>query len=263
MSSKSTLLKVVISGSFKTATKEIIGFDNVIGYIPPLDYEKAEQMVRRRYARIWISQERKKERDGTLTDEPKYKHIQRIREVFIDSIDDVEKDDPNYGKQLSYVGKDIMEMNFEELQDLAAAKDLIQVPLYKVGSPVNARRVAFVEYANKVLGWTESVENPRTKEMEDVPLDWRRGGFKPSNYPQIVVDGKIRRDANGAVDVERSLEIEALVEKHDKVAPPSTGNGRLSIDQLRAIATSKNIHYTEGTSYTALYNKLYPQAKRA
>jgi hypothetical protein len=254
------LLKATISGSFKAADGEIESFDKVTGYIPGLDDDKAQQMVIKRYARIWIGQVMKKGPDGNPTDEPKYKRVQRVRECYIDDLDEVGKNDPNFGKKLSYVGKDIMEMNFEELQDLAAAKDLIQVPLYKTGSLTNARRIAFVEYANKVNGWTEKVENPRTKQMEDKPLDWRRQGFKPSDYPAIIADEKIRRDSFSAEDVESSLEIEALVEKHDKVAPPVDGPSRLTMEQLKSIAKAKNIAYSEKTSYDTLYKKLYPKA---
>jgi hypothetical protein len=261
MSTKATLLKAMISGSFKTADGKIESFDKVVGYLPALDDDKAQQMVIRRYARIWVSQVKKKDRDGTELDEAKYPHIQRIREVFVDSIEDVENGDPNFGKQLSYVGKEIMDMNFEELQDLAAAKDLIAVPLYKKGSLIIARRIAFCEYANKVLGWKDTIEvpdpaggKPRKKE---VPLDWNRQGFSPSKYPVVVADGGIRRDGFEPSDIETSIETEALLMKHGNAAPPATGESRLTLDQLKQIAKGKNISYNVNIGYDALYKRIY------
>lgn len=257
---RATLLKATISGSFKASDGEVESFDKVIGYLPALDDDKAQQMIIKRYARIWIGQAMKKDREGNSLDEPKYKRVQRVREVYIDSIEEVEKGDENFGKQLSYVGKDIMEMNFEELQDLAAAKDLIAVPLYRTGSLVNARRIAFAEYANKVLGYTETIKNPKTGKSEQVPLDWRRAGFNPANYPGIRADGKVRRDSFEPEDVERSLENEALAEQYERVAPPIDGDSRLSIEQLKAIAKAKNINYHVSIGYDALYKKLFPKA---
>lgn len=258
---KPTLLKATISGSFKASDGEIESYDRVTGYLPPLHDDKAHQMIIKRYAKIWIGRVQKKDREGNDLDEPKYKRVQRVREVFLDNIEEVGEDDANYGKQLSYVGMDIMEMNFEELQDLAAAKDLIAIPLYKVGSLTNARRIAFAEYANKVLGWTDPKLDPKTgKTIGTQPLDHRQLGFNPAKYPSIVADGRIRRDAFEAADIEDSIETEALVMKHGNSAPPLDGESRLTIEQLKKIATAKNISYNEGTSYDALYKKLYPRA---
>lgn len=255
--SKAKLYKATISGSFKASDGDIESYDRVTGYIPAIDDDKAQQMIIKRYARIWIGQVNKKDSNGKEIDEPKYKRVQRVREVFIDSIDDAD------GKSLSYVGKDIMEMNFEELQDLAAAKDLIAIPLYKTGSLVNARRIAFCEYANKIHGWTEPVLNPKTKKMEQKPLDWRRQGFNPSKFPQIVVDGTLRRDGFEPDDVESSIETEALLMKHGNAAPPTSGDSRLTIEQLKTIAKAKNIPFNASIGYDTLYKKIYGDTKAA
>lgn len=257
------LLKATISGSFKAADGEVESYDRVTGYLPGLDDDKAQQQIIKRYAFIWIGQTMKKDSKGKPSDEPKYKRVQRVREVFIDSIEEVEEGDENFGKQLSYVGKDIMEMNFEELQDLAAAKDLISIPKYKTGSLVNARRIAFAEYANKVLGWTEDVLDPRTGKKEKKPLDWRQAGFNPAKFPVIKADGRIRRDGFEAADIEESIETENLVMKHGNAAPPLDGDSRLSIEQLKLIAKAKNIPFNANIGYDALYKKLYPATAAA
>ena len=257
------LLKATISGSFKAADGEVESYDRVVGYLPGIDDDKANQQIVKRYARIWIGQTMKKAPNGKPSDEPKYKRVQRVREVFIDSIEEVEEGDPNFGKQLSYVGMDIMEMNFEELQDLAAAKDLISIPLYKVGSLANARRIAFAEYANKVLGWTEEKLNPRTGKKEKKPLDWREAGFNPAKFPSIKADGRIRRDGFEGSDIEESIETENLIMKHGQAAPPLDGESRLTIEQLKLIAKGKNITFNANIGYDALYKKLYPSTAAA
>lgn len=241
------LLEVTISGSFVASDGDIESYDKVTGIIPALDPDKAQQMVIRRYARIWITQA-----TNPKTGEARYKRVQRLREVFIDSIEDSTLLE---GKTLSYVGKDIMDMNYEELQDLAAAKDLAAVPLYKTGSLMQARRVAFAEYASKVLGLTE----PNERGIEG-PIDWRKEGFNPAKYQPIIADGSIRRSGDVPMNIEESIDRELLnantrkpAGKKDESAMPS----RLTIDQLKSIAQTKNIQYHPNIGYDALYKRIY------
>lgn len=235
------VLRATISGSFKASDGQIESFEKVTGVIPGLDDDKAEQMIIKRYAPIWVGQAL----DGD--DEPKYKRVQRIRQVFIDS---VEEDEDLAGKTLSYVGKEIMEMNYEELQDLAAANDLAAVPLYKTGSLTHARRVAFAEYASHVLGWTE----PNAKGIEG-PIDWRKEGYNPAKYEKIKADGEIRRSGDAPADIEESIDREALVLK-GKAKVTDTGS-RLTLAQLKAIADTKKIPYNANIGYDALHKKIY------
>lgn len=243
-------LKVTISGSFKASDGDIESYDAVTGVIPLLYQEKAQQMVIKRYARIWIGQTRKLDRDGKLTDELKYKRVQKVREVFIDNIEDNE-DDP---RKLSYIGKSIMEMNFEELQDLAAAKDLSAVPLYKQGSLVHARRLAFSEYAIKVMG------------LDAIEYDYRAQHYNPNRFEPIKADAAIRRAGDHVADIEETLDRESIPsltrnQKKEAVAKePHKQAGqqnRLTLAQLKAIADSKGVKYTVTMSYEALYKKVY------
>lgn len=228
------LLKATISGSFKAADKDVESYENVTGFLPALDEDKANQMIIRRYARIWIGQTLDK--DGNA----KYKRVGRVREVFIDSVEDVE------GKRLSYEGKKITEMNFEELQDLAAANDLSGVPLYKSGSLAFARKVAFAEYANKVLGWTDK---------DGKPIDHRVEGFNPAKFEAIIADDKIRRSGDVPADIEETLDHESLV-MAKKAAPTQR---RLTLEQLKEIAKSKNVPFNANIGYDALHKKLYKE----
>lgn len=225
------LLEVTISGSFKATDDEIESYDGVKCIIPALSTEKAEQMVRRRYARMFISKVMKA--DGET---PRYKRISRLREVFIDSIDEVESSEP-----LSYVGKNILEMNAEELQDFAAANDLTAVPLYKVGSIVNARRIAYAAYANDVLGI-------------EPKLKWTDEDYNPAQLPSIIADTMIHESNVHVAPIEESIDYEQLIlNKQAK----SSQQSALTMDQLKAIATQKKITFHPNIGYKALYEKVY------
>lgn len=233
---KAKILKAVISGSFIAGDKETESFDGVVGYLPALDDDKAHQMIVRRYAGIWVGQA--KDKDGR----PLYKRVARVRQCFVDSVEDVE------GKQLSYVGKDIMQMNFEEIQDLAAAKDLAGIPLYKTGSLTHARRVAFSEYAIHVLG------------MDKKELDWRQLGFNPNKWAAINVDGEIRRSSEVAEEIEDSINQQmASVGAKPEVKRAQGAESPLSLEQLKSIAKSKGIDYNANIGFKELYKRVYPE----
>lgn len=248
---QSKTLKVTISGSYRSANRQIESFENVTGIIPRLDPDKAEQMVIRRYAAIWI--QKAKVRD---TDEPKYKHIQSIRTVFIDSTDD---NDEHPNALLSYVGKNIMEMNFEELQDFAAANDLAGVPLYKAGSLTHARRVAFSEYAIKVLHLEEYTAEDKDEKQN--LYDYRVLGFNPNRFEPIVADAKIRRQGQHAASIEETIDREAAEalqgRKKGPAAAPESKGSRMTFEQLKAVAIQRNIPFHKGISYEALHKKIY------
>jgi len=244
----SKTIKVTISGSYRSANRQIESFDGVVGYMPNLDEDKATQMAIKRYARIWVSKELNKDGD------PKYKHISNIRQVFVDSIEDNEEK-PN--AVLSYVGKDIMEMNFEELQDLAAANDLNGIPLYKTGSLATARRIAFSEYAIKVLELEEYA--PSDKQEKFNLYDHRTSGFNPRKFENIIADDKIRRQDSHKVSLEEGIQQEAepVRRKAGKDVGDAPKGSRITFEQLKAIAIQRNIAFNKGVSFDVLYKKVY------
>lgn len=255
----SKTLKVTISGSFKASDGEIESFERVTGIIPRLHTDpagddrlsKADQMIIKRYAPIWIGRQRKKDAAGQEIDEPKYKRVQKVRQVFIDSIED---NDDNPDASLSYVGKNIMDMNFEELQDLAAANDLSGVPLYKVNSLAHARRVAWSEYARKVL------------KAVGEEYGWTNQAFNPNKHEPIIADGVIRISGDHVATIEETIDRENLSMKEGldnqgklKVMPNVTdpSRSRLTLPQLKAIADEKKIGYHKSIGYDQLYTKIY------
>lgn len=242
----SKTLKITISGSYQAANRDIESFEGVTGIIPRLDEDKAHQMVIRRYARIWVMQAKK-----TGTDENKYKAVQRIRQVFVDSIDD---NDEAPNAMLSYVGKNVMEMNFEELQDFASANDLSGVPLYKTGSLTHARRVAFSEYAIKVLQLEEYL--PTDKDEKQNLYDYRVQGFNPSRFEPVLADDEIRRFGASA-DIEETIDRELLAAA-GKAKPTSESKGsQMTMEQLKSVAIQRNVPFNKSIGYEALYRKIY------
>lgn len=246
----SKTLKVTISGSYRSANRQIESFDGVVGYMPNLSEDKVHQMAIKRYAKIWVSQEKNK--DG----EPKYKHIANIRQVFIDSIEDNEEK-PN--AHLSYVGKDIMDMNFEELQDLAAANDLNGVPLYRIGSLITARRIAFSEYAIKVLQLEEYEAKDKAEKFN--LYDHRTSGFNPHKFEPIIADDIIRRQDGQKMSIEESIEAEMKpVRRKAGKDIEDSGKSRMTFEQLKAVAVQRNVLFNKGISYENLYKKVYGKA---
>lgn len=280
-------IRATISGSFIDGSKDIASYDSIVGIIPKLDADKAQQMIIRRYAKIWVTNAKNEKGD------PKYGRIQRIREVYVDNMEVIEVDERHF----SYIGKNILEMNAEELQDLAAAKDLAGIPLYKTGSLVIQRRIAYAEYADKLLG--VQVDDPRDvqkppHQRRKVPINWRHEGFNPTKLAEIRADGSIERSQIKVMSLDESLEYEnAMLDKTftkyagkddpapatggtshrpaghvaqaptaqaPAAAPPGfTGPGGKPTDmELKIEAVKRNVPFTYNMKYETLFEKVFP-----
>lgn len=168
-------LKVTISGSYRTADKDIVDY-NASGIVPFIGNEEILIMhVRRRYAAMWIAASAKyKER------------VVSVRECYIDKIEEVDAD-------LSFVGKDIIDMSQEELQDLAAVKDLRAVPTYKKTSTRQMQNVAYAAYARAVLGRNtdEKVEGFNIAKLPPIIANdpsWQQDTTKKYTNEEILTD---------------------------------------------------------------------------
>lgn len=271
----SKTLRVTVSGSYRGSNKNTESFDSVTGVIPRLDPDKVDQMVIRRYALVWVQNAKKKDEAGNLV--PRYSGFQKMRTVYIDSIDDTlmpefDKDgkaipgkftDEPDMRDLSYVGKSIMDMNFEELQDLASANDLSGIPLYRNGGLTEARRKAFSEYAIKILDLFEEATPSaalRQGAKSTNRYDWRTPGFNPNKFEPIEADDEVRRQAAPA-DVEDQLDEINEKMQRVKTGDPKQDNAesstRLTLQNLKDIADSKNISYNKNIGYAELHKKIY------
>lgn len=208
-------LKVTISGSYRGEQDKIIDFSNVTGVIPFQEEEVATQHIRKRYARMWImGNEKFKER------------MKSVRECYIDDMQETESD-------FTFVGKDIRAMTQEELQDLATAKDLKQIPLYKKTSEREMRNAAYATYSEHVL-----------KE----PVNHKEVGFNLMKQPPIIVnDSAWRKDTTKKLTNDEVLTQEATIGKKTS----------MSRAELEAIAKQQNITYHPNISDTNLYARIY------
>lgn len=224
---------ITISGSYRNADKEAIDFGGLNGFIPFIDEEIAVQQIRKRYAAMWIILSGKyKER------------LQSVREVFIDKMEVVE-----ITKGFTYIGKNITDMTYEELQDMATANHLQEIPLYKKTSLRQSQNVAYAAFASKILKL-----QPKSQSKDDVRAwklltDYRTDGFNAMKNPPIIVGGKTHRDYSQKISNEEVIEQEMK-----SAANPKT---TLTMEELQEIARQKKIDVPDGIAFNDLYNLLY------
>ena len=220
-------LKITISGSYRSADKEVFDFNKVTGIIPYQDEDIAFMHVKDRYAAMWI------------TADDRFKNrVYSLREVFIDSMDEVEHD-------FSYVGKDIRELNIEELQDLATAYDLREIPLWRKGSVRHAQNVAYAEFGTKVLGRKG--------------LDHRKG-LNVAKLPPISIEAGMRRDNTKKFSNEQVIAGFQQTEDAGTEDGVEGAEGSLTIEDLKEIADGQGIKYHPAIGFDSLYKKVYPDA---
>lgn len=222
--------KFTISGSYWNAKKEAIDYENVTGYVPATDTDIAVMHVRNRFANGWISGTKNK--DGVQVYPER---IEAVRSVFIDNIEEVERD-------FSFVGKNIKEMTDEELQDLCVFKDLRCTPLPKRLSNTDireARIIAYCEYSDATLGTN------LLKKKDQPEFDW-------ANMPPLVVVGNSRRETASKISNDEVLDLEQ--KPRDIKATPKSN---LSLDDLKRLAKEKNIQYSSSIGFDDLYEKIF------
>ncbi len=105
-------------------------------------------------------------------------------------VDDVKKDD----REPTFAGKNIKELNWDEIQELAIAYDLNKIPLYRSCSLREARVSAYKEYSTIVKG----------REITD--------GFDYAVAPDITIgDKKVTIRRKSKVDAEAETEEDGQV----------------------------------------------------
>lgn len=220
-------LKITISGSYRSADKEVFDYNKVTGIIPCQDEDIAFMHVKDRFAAMWI------------TNDERYKNrVYSLREVFIDSMEEVEHD-------FSYVGKDIRELNIEELQDLATAYDLRDIPLWRKGSVRHAQNVAYAAFGTKVLGRKG--------------LDHRKG-LDVAKLPPITIDAGMRRDNTKKFSNEQVIAGFQQTDDAGKEDGVEGVDDVMTMDDLKEIADGLNIKYHPAIGFDSLYKKVYPDA---
>lgn len=202
--------KVTISGSYRTKNDEIVDYADITGVVPDCDADTLQSVLQNRYAEMWLVKSGVKER------------VYSIRTTYLDKVEKLE------GKP-SFVGKDLKELTFEEMQDLATAKGLRSVPLWRAGSLREAQIKTYKVYSSEIL---------KKKTPEDVTYD---------ELPSIILDGKIKIN---------DVAPKAVIEADEEELPEETPS-ELSFEDLKRIADSKGIKYHPNIGYDTLYTKVY------
>jgi len=234
-------LEVTISGSYKTSSGEIVDFENVKGFIPFVDDEHAKMHVRSRYATEWIRN--LKDRNG---DKVYSNRIDTMRQVFID---DIKQDDTKF----SFVGKNIKDMSYDELQDLATSKDIRRIPLPKSLSGVDLREMrtqAYLGYSDKCLGVNINVNNPLPQHSSKVG---DRLTFDFAKLPDLFVE-----DSEARVDLSQKVTNDEMIDMEMKpMNEAETPKSHLTLADLKNIADTKNISYHHKIGFDKLYGMLF------
>lgn len=113
----------------------------------------------------------------------KTKPFMRLADFNITEIEKVEKD-------IELFGKDVLELDELEIQQLATLYDLYEVPLYNVYPLAKTRELTALAYMKKVV--KIPMNTPQEKKMVPFLKQGSDGSFKPdfSNTPVPVVEHK-------------------------------------------------------------------------
>jgi len=216
MSNKQAAYAVTISGTYRNSKKEIVDFQNVKGIIPMCDVDIAHAMLRKRYATMWI------------TESSEYKErVQNMRTVYVDSLEKTEH-------EFSFEGKDIKEMTYEELQDLATVKDLRGIPLYKAGGLRQGQMMAYAEYSNKILGKEVNIKEE---------------GFNFATLPPLVVDSFAERNLQKSISNEDMIQIEQ--------SNTTTGKAKFTRAELEKMANEKGVVFHPNIADEKLQQRIF------
>ena len=216
--------KVTISGSYRTdEIGKYADYQDVQGIIPFCDADIAKMHVIRRYSTMWIKK-----------NPQKYpRRLNSMRQCFVDGLDEAEG-------ELSFIGKDIKKMSWEELQDLACAKDIREIPFFQKGSLRTAQEKAYQLYSAQVL---------------KSPIDTNKDDYNFGKLPPLFVGSISRRD-----DTVKLTNDEVLDMEQDKKVSPKQA---LSLVELKQIADAQDIKYHPSVSYDKLYERVFKKVAGA
>ena len=231
------MLEMTISGAYKTSTNEMVDFDNVKGVIPFCGEEHAKMHAIGRYAARWIKEVKKA--DG----EPMYpKRVDLIPEIHVDDIQETVG-------ELSFAGKDIRELSYEELQDLATCKDLREIPLYKVGSLRSQREKAYLVYAQYILHKTELSKPDSNFNLMKAPKIVVNSSDRVDDTPKETLDDIVaREEAERVAKAEADEKAKAVAEAEANKVDTTD----MTIEDLMFLADEQNIIYDEDISFDEL-----------
>lgn len=207
------LLKVTVSGDYRTSGKagsDIVDFDNVVITMPDCIDDHIMFNVQNRMLQIAI-----------LKDKRYTQHYEMFRSVYVDKVERIE------GKS-AIIGKNIKELTWEELQELAVYKHLRDIPGYRATDLRYAREKAYIEYSKHFLG---------------KKIDPDAKGYNFANLPDLVVDGT---DKVATAPTQKSNE-ESLKEEQESRA--TNEEKTFTMKELRKLAKDKGIKLPPNVTY--------------
>jgi len=204
------MLRITASGAYYSGAgkrgKDIVDFENVVGLIPVIDRERVQQAVMWRMIQIWIS------KDKRYYGEENIKRFDLLRVCYIDKIEEVD------GKP-AIIGKNVKDLDWEGLQDLAVWKNLRKIPNYKTTDLRTARETAYLEYS-RLLGRK---------------IDPDRKGYDYGALPELIIEDD---DRVAAPPVTKSNEEVIAEEQENRSAEEEK---TFTLVELRKIAKAKGI----------------------
>lgn len=212
------MFKVTVSGDYRTnggSQGDIIDFEGVVGFMPECNEAMVMSHVQNRYLGAWIK-----------ADKRYTARFASRRTVYIDKIEKVA------GEAICN-GKDIKAMSWDELQALAVAKNLLQIPLSHAVDLRAAREIAYVEYSKRVLG---------------DPIDQKEEGYDFMKLPALICDGKVE-----APELDKKLSNEEVLTEEEEVGTD------FSFAELKKLAKDKGVKFNKQTTKKDLYALLFPK----
>lgn len=209
------MLKVTISGDYRTsggAHGDIIDFEGVVGVMPECDEAMIQSHVMNRFVGAWIK--------------ASGKYAARFNSRRTCYVDKVEK----IAGKPSCIGKDIKALSWDELQELAVVKNLLQIPLTHATDIRAARETAYLQYSEKILG---------------KKIDTNTKKYNYAELPKLVVEA------------EGVAEPEAKLSNSEAIAGAQEESGEFTIEELRKLAKEKGIEFHHASGYKKLYELVF------
>lgn len=209
--------KITLSGTYVDGAKQTQDYQDLVGVIPLVPEDQIQFWAGNRCVQMWV-----------IADKETYpQRFGRVREVFVDNVEEVNVD----AKEFGFVGKNIKDMTYEDLQMLAICKGIPTIPHFKTGSLRTQREVAYKEYHKEVL--------------KDEVLD----DFNYGKAPDLVVG-----DANVRIFKRHQVRNDL-----SHLAPTELDEG-MSLDDLKKIADSMGLKYKSNASKKTLMQMITGKA---
>jgi hypothetical protein len=209
------MLKVTVSGDYRTSGKmgsDIVDFEGVVIIMPECHEDFIMPNVQNRLLQIAIKG------DKRFT-----QRFEMFRSVYVDKVEKIE------GKP-SVVGKNIKDLSWEELQELACYKNLRLIPAYRASDLRHAREVAYIEYSKHILG---------------KDIDKEAKGYNFVELPNLFVDGSEKKAASPKPQTNE----EAISEEQANTGAGPGSDKTFTLAELKKIAKEKGIKLPANVSY--------------